>query len=605
MEQQAGKGLEQERPEEPGIHVSRRKLLTVFGMAGAALAAGSILPGSTEAYGIEDLSVAGTVYEGADGKGKIPPGIAAKLELVSHNELAGRDMAEAHPASAISYGNGSQADFNDKKQAALVSIFDYMTVSEFRDWKADQENYNVTFALQAALDAPNVYECLLPQGTYLHSGLVSDKNNFTFYSNGYARSILKSDHTAHVALHIAKNVPGVSGFVLRNVKLQGNANNLRAIQLGDSTKYVQFCQLDGCMIDGFSNSEACDIYLGSVQEIDINNTMSWRGNIGIYRPNSGYGTSIQIRGKAGYLGRHAKHGIKLDGQIDDMYIQDTPIEGNGLEGIYISDTAFKGTQGVTLYLQNAYLEANGNAGAGLGAVYAKGTSDYLKLHRIYSSGCNFADNPNAPSGFKNFAGAHVALDVSGTSNVLPNTIGITNSFISYHANLTVSSGDVLQQLKDLNAATGNKVLSTGFNYLRAVQVGKNVQANLLSSITFPNTAVLSADTNTLDDYREVDFTPTVTGNGGTVSSATGKYTKVGNVVHFWISIICQNFTSTWGMTKVSLPHSFTIGGAANYLNNQNGSGGVCMLASQAANLPTLSSLGSSATLFISGSYQTT
>ncbi|TMV43065.1 hypothetical protein FE783_36365 [Paenibacillus mesophilus] len=114
IEQQAGNGLEQEPPEEPVTHVSRRKLLTAFSMAGAAFAAGSILPGSVAAYGKEGLSVAGTIYEGSKGKDKIPPGIAAKLELATHNDLAGRDLAGAHPASSIQSANGeTQQQVND------------------------------------------------------------------------------------------------------------------------------------------------------------------------------------------------------------------------------------------------------------------------------------------------------------------------------------------------------------------------------------------------------------------------------------------------------------------------------------------------------------
>jgi len=498
--------------------------------------------------------------------------------------------------------NNLQAETNRSK---LVSVFDFMTMQQFKQWKDNQSTYNVTFALQAALDAPDVFEVFLPQGTYLHSGLYCDKNNFRFYSNGYARSILLSDNTPHVALHIAKNVTGISGFFLDGIKLQGNANNLRGIQLGDATKAVQFCNLNNCMIDGFTKSDACDIYLGSVQELDIVNTMSWRGNIGIYRPTGGYGTSVKISGKAGYLGRHAKHGIKLDGQIDDIYVQDNVIEGNGLEAIYISDTAFKNTQGVTIFLKNAYFEANGNSGAGAGVVYIKGSPTYLKLHRVYSLACNYAANPNAPVGFKNIAGEYTMLSISGSSNLLPNQIGLTQSFIEYNANLTVSAGDIFQQLKDLQAVTGNRVHSSGFNYLRSVQNSNNSQANLVSSVTFPTTPTLSTDTTTLDDYREVsDFVPVVTGNGGTVSAATCRYTKIGNLVNFTIQLTTQNFTSTQGTTKVSLPHTQVVGDVATWLNNQTNTGGVALIASQSVNFPTLATQGSSATIYVKGSYMT-
>ncbi|MFD0717515.1 right-handed parallel beta-helix repeat-containing protein [Paenibacillus sp. GCM10027626] len=61
------------------VKVSRRKLLAAIGMAGVAAAAGKVLPGLASAHGVEDVTVAGSVYEGAAGKGKIPQIKAANL----------------------------------------------------------------------------------------------------------------------------------------------------------------------------------------------------------------------------------------------------------------------------------------------------------------------------------------------------------------------------------------------------------------------------------------------------------------------------------------------------------------------------------------------
>jgi hypothetical protein len=60
-----------------------------------------------------------------------------------------------------------------------------------------------------------------------------------------------------------------------------------------------------------------------------------------------------------------------------------------------------------------------------------------------------------------------------------------------------------------------------------------------SGITFPATQSASSDANTLDDYEEGTWTPTIFG-GTTAGSYTyetarrgGKYTKVGNTVFIW------------------------------------------------------------------------
>ncbi|RAV09415.1 right-handed parallel beta-helix repeat-containing protein [Paenibacillus contaminans] len=79
MEQNAQKRLDQDQPRETDVKVSRRKLLTAFGMAGAAIAAGKILPGPSTAYGKEELSVSESVYEELTGKGKVPILKAANL----------------------------------------------------------------------------------------------------------------------------------------------------------------------------------------------------------------------------------------------------------------------------------------------------------------------------------------------------------------------------------------------------------------------------------------------------------------------------------------------------------------------------------------------
>jgi len=58
----------------------------------------------------------------------------------------------------------------------------------------------------------------------------------------------------------------------------------------------------------------------------------------------------------------------------------------------------------------------------------------------------------------------------------------------------------------------------------------------LNGITFPSTQSASADANTLDDYEEGTWTPTLSGSSSAPSSVTyntrtGKYTKIGNVVY--------------------------------------------------------------------------
>lgn len=76
-------------------------------------------------------------------------------------------------------------------------------------------------------------------------------------------------------------------------------------------------------------------------------------------------------------------------------------------------------------------------------------------------------------------------------------------------------------------------------------------------ITFPATQVPSADANTLDDYEEGTFTPTVKGSTGagtgTYTTQTGHYTKVGNVVYFKLTLVWTNSSGTGDLNFGGLP----------------------------------------------------
>jgi hypothetical protein len=87
----------------------------------------------------------------------------------------------------------------------------------------------------------------------------------------------------------------------------------------------------------------------------------------------------------------------------------------------------------------------------------------------------------------------------------------------------------------------------------------------LNGITFPATAVPSADANTLDDYEEGTWTPTFSASITAPSSVTysnqqGRYTKIGRVVYveFYLSITAYSGGS--GTAKIGgLP--FTAAGS--------------------------------------------
>lgn len=88
----------------------------------------------------------------------------------------------------------------------------------------------------------------------------------------------------------------------------------------------------------------------------------------------------------------------------------------------------------------------------------------------------------------------------------------------------------------------------------------------IGQIAFPSTQNASAGANTLDDYEEGTFTPTIRGTGtagsGTYTTQVGRYTKIGNRVYFNLYLAWTNLTGQSGTLAVgSLP--FTANSTTN------------------------------------------
>ena len=100
---------------------------------------------------------------------------------------------------------------------------------------------------------------------------------------------------------------------------------------------------------------------------------------------------------------------------------------------------------------------------------------------------------------------------------------------------------------------------------------------LSSGITFPATQVASSDANTLDDYEEGNFTPTISGTTsagtGTYTTQFGRYTKIGRVVTCDITVTWTAHTGTGNLEIAGLPFSvltttdYTASASIGYFEN--------------------------------------
>ena len=104
----------------------------------------------------------------------------------------------------------------------------------------------------------------------------------------------------------------------------------------------------------------------------------------------------------------------------------------------------------------------------------------------------------------------------------------------------------------------------------------------LNGITFPATQVPSADANTLDDYEEGTWTPTISGATGSIGSQTystqaGRYVKIGRLVVLTGYLTLSN--------KGSWTGSVLIGGFPFVVNSEQASYSAHSFYGQSFNLP--------------------
>jgi hypothetical protein len=107
-----------------------------------------------------------------------------------------------------------------------------------------------------------------------------------------------------------------------------------------------------------------------------------------------------------------------------------------------------------------------------------------------------------------------------------------------HAWYNVASGSANDTFTWTQAMTLDA--SGGLQVLNAIGVGNTAPTTSGAGITFPATQSASSNANTLDDYEEGTFTPTLSSGFSVAptsySQQTGTYVKIGRVVYFLISI---------------------------------------------------------------------
>jgi hypothetical protein len=127
----------------------------------------------------------------------------------------------------------------------------------------------------------------------------------------------------------------------------------------------------------------------------------------------------------------------------------------------------------------------------------------------------------------------------------------------------IATGQITGNLLTANCVSGNNIVSsptiTGNVTINgSLGIGGATTPSSGVGIKFPGTQVASTDANTLDDYEEGTWTPTITAYAGSVTAYTsqGSYVKIGRIVFATVYAVVSNAGTASGAYVISnLPFS--------------------------------------------------
>ena len=112
-----------------------------------------------------------------------------------------------------------------------------------------------------------------------------------------------------------------------------------------------------------------------------------------------------------------------------------------------------------------------------------------------------------------------------------------------------------------DAITGNQTVAGRSTFATTIGVGNATPSTSGAGITFPATQSASTDVNTLDDYEEGTWTPTVNSATGSITTytASATYTKTGRVVCLNIRVTTTSIGTAGGYLRITnLPFSADV-----------------------------------------------
>jgi hypothetical protein len=239
-------------------------------------------------------------------------------------------------------------------------------------------------------------------------------------------------------------------------------------------------------------------------------------------------------------------------------------------GSNYTDFAIQSNKNMGIFTNNSttpsmFISASGNIGIGTSApaakLHSKSSNEGLRLETTATSGNNYLTfyNPSGEMGYLGYGGgANDNLYIMNEKNTdmifFNNTTERMRITSDSHLKLTSTSGGGTNLDMYLIENDGLYINSNEGATARNIyfQTGGTERLRILSSggITFNGD---TAAANALDDYEEGTFTPSVNLLGSiSYGSRIGYYTKIGNVVYYYIYIVVSSSDTTQDNTSYSI-----------------------------------------------------
>jgi hypothetical protein len=221
-----------------------------------------------------------------------------------------------------------------------------------------------------------------------------------------------------------------------------------------------------------------------------------------------------------------------------------------------------------------YADAGGPQIGSVGALPMTFNTNGAERMRITSGGYTKISNDGT---YVNSTGSFHEIKQTGTSNAViiwnSSTSANTDGIVRIDATRNTTD-NTFHALTYYNAGAGEykfRVADSGaIATAGSIALGTSTAPTSGIGVKFPATQSASSDANTLDDYEEGTFTPSFTFGGGSTGITYnagrrfGRYTKIGNVVYYYIFVELTNKgSSTGGALITGLP--FTVIGSEEYV----------------------------------------